>query len=210
MAEKKKTTWHISKILIFAFAIVILPLGSIYYLTVGLDYYKDRLKELGDLGEVPAFEHINQFGDTLTAEDLKGKMTVFGYFSGDCGAPCDTFSTSFMRMHQAFPENYKIQFYTYYTDTAKTDLVQNLENGSRWFWLKGEPNELDDFFKNGLNMPVTDHYSNQFALVDSSMVVRRLYNAMDMNEVNRLVVHLSMAAPRPPKRKIQFRRTEEK
>jgi hypothetical protein len=212
MSEKKKkpSTWTVAKTLMFLFAVIILPAGSFLYLRFGLDYYIERLDELGDLGQVPAFVSVNQYGDTITEANMKGNMTVVGYFSGDCGISCDSFANEFQRIQAAFPENYKIKLFSYYTDSSQASLVDDKEEGSKWHWLKGEVGALDSMFQTGYKMPVIEHYSNQFALVDSSMVIRRLYDATDLNEVNRLVVHLAMAAPRPPKKVIQFKRAREK
>ena len=82
--------------------------------------------------------------------------------------------------------------------------------GSKWHWLQAGKAELDTMFSSAYKMNLLDGYSNQFALVDSSYTIRRLYNAMDINEVNRLVVHLAMAAPRPPKQDVKFERETDK
>ncbi len=208
MEDLKKKT--IAQPLMLIFAFVLLPFGSFLYLRYGLDYYIDRLDELGDLGQAPDFTLMNQEGDTISLEDLKGKMSVVGYFSADCGVPCDSFSQAFHRIQAAFPDNYRINLLTYFSDSSNAALVDNREMGSKWHWLKGEEAALKTMFENDYKMNLLDGYSNQFALVDSSHTIRRLYDAMDINEVNRLVVHLAMAAPRPPKQDVKFKRQKEK
>lgn len=204
--KKKPITQHIMLFFVF----VILPFGSFLYLKYGLNYYIDRLEELGDLGQAPEFRLANQEGDTISLKDLKGKMSVVGYFSSDCGVPCDSFSQAFSRIQAAFPDNYRINLLTYFSDSSNVRLVDNKEMGSKWHWLQGEKVALDTMFSSAYNMNLVDGYSNQFALVDSSYTIRRLYDAMDINEINRLVVHLAMAAPRPPKQDVKFEREKEK
>lgn len=204
--KKKPIAQHLMLFLVF----VILPFGSFLYLKYGLSYYIDRLDELGDLGQAPEFRLTNQEGDTISLKDLKGKMSVIGYFSSDCGVPCDSFSQAFSRIQAAFPDNYRINLLTYFSDSSNVQLVDNKKMGSKWYWLQGEKVELDTMFSSAYNMNLADGYSNQFALVDSSYTIRRLYDAMDINEINRLVVHLAMAAPRPPKQDVKFEREKEK
>ena len=189
---------------------IVMPALSYVYLKNGLDYYTDRLDELEYLGEAPKFSLINQLGDTMTVADMNGKMTVIGYFSANCGNDCDTMLYGFQRIQEAFPDNYNINLLSYSADSVQLDLPNNEADGSKWFWLKGDKVVFNALFKNGFKMPVENGYSTQFALVDTSRNIRRYYDALDYDEVNRLVVHLAMTAPRPPKRKIKFEREKEK
>jgi protein SCO1/2 len=190
---------------------VILPIGSYLYLKYGLDYYTDRLEELGDLGQASTFELPNQMGDTVTLDDFKGKMQVVGYFSGDCGEPCDSLVSAYSRLQREFPNNnYKVNLFAFHSGEPAIDKVNNKEVGSMWYWLKGEKATLENMFTEGYQLDVQDGYSNQFALVDSSMTIRRLYDATDSKEIDRLIIHLAMTAPRPPKAAVKFKREEEK
>lgn len=191
--------------------LVILPIGSYLYLKFGLDYYTDRLDELGDLGQATAFELPNQMGDTMDLNDLEGEMQVVGYFPGDCGEPCDSLVNVYARLQKEFPNNnYKVNLYTFYSGEAALEKVNNKDVGSQWYWLKGEQSTLDKMFSEDYKMNLENGYTNQFALVDSSMTIRRLYDATNVDDVNRLIVHLAMAAPRPPKSAVKFKREEEK
>ncbi len=191
--------------------LVVLPIISYLYLQQGLGYFKDRLQELGDLGQAPNFEMVSHTGDTMTLDNFKGKMSVIGYFSSDCGAPCDSLVNTYARIQKEFPNNnYKVSMYSYYSSQADVEKVNNKDVGSKWYWLKGERAVLDKLFSENYGMTVQEGYSNQFALVDSSMTIRSLYDARNVKEIDKLIVHLSMAAPRPPKSGVKFKREEEK
>jgi len=211
MSEKKKKFKDYIQPTILMFALVVLPAISFWYLQNGLSYFKDRIDEMGDFGQAPAFELINHEGDTVSLDNFKGRMQVVGYFSSDCGALCDTLVNTYSRIQKEFPNNnYMVNIYSYNSGKAAIDAVNNKEAGSKWYWLEGEQNSLDKMFAEGYNMEVQNGYSTQIALVDSSMTIRRLYDALDVDDVNRLIVHLAMAAPRPPKSAIKFKREKEK
>lgn len=195
----------------FLLVMIILPGGSFLYLKYGLDYYKDRLGELGDYGAVQSFTAITHTGDTLTEQSFNGKMTVVGFFSADSPAPCDSFVHTFAQVQAAFPENYKIQFYTFHTGAADPDAVVNLEEGSKWYWMGIDSTQGGDAFaQETFQLTATNGCATTYALVDSSRVIRNFYDALDQDEVNRMIVHLSMTAPRPPKKDIFIRKQTEK
>lgn len=210
MSEKVNYKKYIQPTMLLL-VLVILPVGSYLYLKYGLDYYTDRLEELGNLGQAPAFELPNQNGDTVSLENFRGKMQVVGYFSGDCGESCDSLVSAYARLQKEFPNNnYKVDMYAFHNGEAALDEVRNKDVGSHWYWLKGEKAALDKMFSESYQLDVQDGYSNQFALVDSSMTIRRLYDARNSQEIDRLIIHLAMAAPRPPKSAVKFKREEEK
>lgn len=67
---------------------IVLPGVSYFYLQTGLDYHKERKAELDSLGQFPDVMFIDHLGDTLRTDDLKGNMSVLGFFSNDCGDSC--------------------------------------------------------------------------------------------------------------------------
>ena len=45
------------------------------------------------------FSFINQLGDTIEADDLKGKILVVDYFFTRCPNPCPTLTRNMKKMH---------------------------------------------------------------------------------------------------------------
>lgn len=206
-----RKSWTPAKVIMFLLVIFILPGGSFLYLKYGLDYYKSRLNELGDYGTVQPFTAVTHTGDTLTEQSFNGKMTVVGFFSADSPAPCDSFTHTFSLVQGAFPENYKIQLYTFHTTAADSDAVVNLEEGSKWYWMAVDSAMGGDHFaQSTFQLTAQNGCAATYALVDSSRVIRNFYDALDQDEVNRMIVHLSMTAPRPPKKDIFIKKSTEK
>src|SRR5690606_25183071 len=79
--EKKKNVFLISSLVFIV--LFVLPLGSIYFLNSGLQYHKDSVAELGDLGKMGTFNIKNQLNSDVTEEVLKGRVAVVNFFSAN-------------------------------------------------------------------------------------------------------------------------------
>ncbi len=193
---------------------IVLPGVSYFYLQTGLDYRKDRMAELDTLGQMPNMMFVNHLGDTLRTDELKGKMSVLGFFANECGDSCQLLKERFKLIQDQFYDYDNLRLLSYGMDSI--EVLQNTlnaleanEDEKTWFWLTSSEENYNQFASN-FDINYQDGFASQFALVDTSLNVRRYYDAQNENDINRLIIHLSMFAPRPAEKAIQFAREKEK
>jgi protein SCO1 len=144
---------------------------------------------------------INQFGDTVSMDKLKGKIVVMNTIFTRCGGICPK-TTQVMRMLQ---ESFKksdtlIQFVSITVDPLY-DSAQHLRKFANrfgavydnWWFVTGDKNQLYDFMLNELKANVADTaitpdfvHTDLFFLLDKKLSVRGFYHSLDeKNEVNK-------------------------
>lgn len=204
----------LSGVLLVAFFIV-LPGVSYFYLQTGLDYHKERKAELDSLGQMPAMIFADHLGDTLTTADLKGNMSVLGFFSSDCGDSCQLLMERFQFIQNQFFDYNKLMLLSCGKDSIETlqkklKLLKANEDASKWSWLTSNDDEKYNAFADNFEINYQDGFASQVALVDTSLTIRRYYDMQNDNDMNRLIIHLAKFAPRPRGKVIQFAREKEK
>ena len=193
---------------------IVLPGVSYFYLQQGLDYHKERKAELDSLGQIPSMLFIDHLGDTIDNAALQGKMSVMGFFSPDCGDSCQLLMKRFRFIQEQFYDYEKLLLLSYSTDSAVVltqalNSIEANEDTKSWRWLTSET-DVYDSFKNNFELAYQNGFASQLALVDTSLTIRRYYDAQNDNDINRLIIHLAKFAPRPPGKAIQFAREKEK
>lgn len=195
---------------------VVLPGMSYFYLQTGLNYHKDRKAELDSLGQIEYMEFRDQLGEVFTTKDMKGKMSVLGFFSPDCGDSCNAMIERFQLIQEQF-NNYDKLLLLSHTMKPEQDSISKLLNATTdakaqegmWYWLTAKDGAYNGYI-NSFDVKPQNGYSNQFALVDSNLTILRYYDVLDQDEINRLIIHLGKFAPRPPEPGILFQREKEK
>ena len=195
---------------------VVLPGMSYFYLQTGLDYHRARKAELDDLGQVQSVELLDHLGENFSTKDMKGKMSVLGFFSPNCGDSCDVMIERFQLIQEQFTDYDKLLLLAHSVN-PELDSVSALKTGTEnasgqegmWYWLTAKDSTYNSYI-NGYDVDFKDRYGSQFALVDSNLTILRYYDVLDQNEINRLVIHLSKFAPRPTEKGIRFKREKEK
>ena len=195
---------------------VVLPGMSYFYLQTGLDYHRARKAELDSLGQIQNMEFLNHLGETFSTKDMKGKMSVLGFFSPDCGDSCDVMIERFQLIQEQFNSYDKLLLLAHSTN-PEVDSISSLLNASTaadgkegmWYWLTAK-DSLYNKYVNSFDIEQKGGYANQFALVDSNLTILRYYDVLDQHEINRLIIHLSKFAPRPTEPGIIFKREKEK
>lgn len=217
MSEEKKSKFTSGLFLILV--LIVLPGVGYFYQQQGLNYHNARKAELDSLGIVGNFSFLDQYNEPIERADLNGKMCVVGFLSADCGGFCDTLTQRLTFIQQQFDDNPNILLLTN-TTAPETDSASVVLNYSKkhkttegkWFWLTPKKDETAAYktYLDNFKVDMANGYANQLALVDTSGVIRRYYDIADDYEVNRLIIHLSKFAPRPPEKRIEFAREKEK
>ena len=159
-------------------------------------------------------EFLDHLGETFSTKDMKGKMSVLGFFSPYCGDSCDVMIERFQLLQKLFGHYDKLLLLAH---NPKLDSISTLKIGTEevgvqegmWYWLTGKDSTYNSYI-NSYDVDFKDGYGSQFALVDSNLTILRYYDILDEDEINRLVIHLGKFAPRPQEEEIKFRREKEK
>lgn len=207
MEEQVKKTSKIHKWITkiaLVIMLVVLPLGSWFYLNKGADFYRGVMKELGDYGEFPSFEMQTIGGMTLKNTDFDKRLSVFSF------TPAQAENPHFQGMkyvYEQFSDNKGVVFSNI---NKNNESIPNIDT-TQWFLLDGNPSDLYDAFK--LDAGISERIggiNHALILVDTNMLVRNYYLATDTIQLNRMITTMSLLMPRPEKASVKFEREKEK
>lgn len=183
---------------------------SIAFVTYSLKFTKEdkRLPIINaNTGHhVQPFKFVNQEGDTITNEDVKGKIYVVEYFFTTCKGICPRMNENMSKVYEAFRGNESVKILSHSVDPKK-DTVGAMKAYSlrfdadpkQWMFLTGDKQELYDVARYSYLISAVDDTSNvdiesdfihtdRFVLVDKDGYLRgKFYVGTDINEVQQLI-----------------------
>jgi len=198
------------KILIFGVLLVILvvlPLGSWYYLQGGLNWRKQAQSELQDYGKIRSATII--YADGTKENLLQGKVCVIHFFGSNPDLTeenrkildtCERLFTQFGYKPGAQIDEFRMvmiaqggtaEFKTHAQTLPSSEYVNWVWTGALGSWQTILFNGYDMYCQRNNINPVSHYY----ALSDTSGTIRRFYNAMDEKEVGRMVEHIALLLP---------------
>jgi len=151
-------------------------------------------KFLKKFNKVPDFEFVNQNGDTVTNEDLLGKVYIVDFFFTTCPTICTPMSRNMAQINKELNK---------YDDYVAVSISIDPENDSpevlkeyaakydaqpgKWQFLTGDKMETFALAKNGFNAYVGEsddpairfEHSGNFALVDRDGYIRSRKDTYD-------------------------------
>ena len=74
------------------------------------------------------FSFVNQLGDTVEADQLKGKILIVDYFFTRCPNPCPTLTRNMKRMQDSYLKNDSLVHFISFTVDPVRDTVAALKN----------------------------------------------------------------------------------
>ncbi len=224
MIEKiEKKTKRIWTILALSFFLIVLPLGSWYYLQLGYNYNKGVMKKLAPKGKIPNFSFTDQNGDVITNDSLKGKLYIADFFFASCPNECLQMAKNLQKVQDAFKDNSKVVIVSFstdpYNDTTEV-LKRYAENlgalPNQWYFLRGAQEKVFKLAKEGFKLPadIKDNpsdiiHSPYFVVVDAKGQIRNYYDGTDETEVNVMITNVSMIMPREKDAEIKVGEKEE-
>lgn len=151
--------------------------------------------------KIPDFSFTNQYGQTITQEDLKGRIFVADFFFTHCPTICPQMSTNLKSIQDEFIKDDLFMILSHTID-PKRDTVQRLkeyaqEYGAipgKWHFLTGDKDELYEQAKAFL-LAVSDESENpehdfthteRFVLVDPDLNIRGYYMGTETKSINQL------------------------
>ncbi len=213
----------------------VLALGVIVALGIGISYYmtlssqpkkklpiiqpRDLKKEMVDpalldkgIGHrIGSFSFLNQLGENISLEDVKGNVFVVEYFFTTCGTICPKMTEQMTRVQDRFRENdnVKILSFTVHPEYDDVEILNayakkyNAKDG-QWHFLTGDKDELYNLARTSffvlkpaeaanLGDAGSDFiHTNNFVLVDQKLRIRGYYDGTDMDEVSELMEDIEL------------------
>lgn len=156
---------------------------------------------------VKPFIFINQYGEKITEENIKGKIYVTDFFFTTCQSICPVMSSELERVYKTFSTNKDILILSH-TVSPEEDSIHVLMDyaklhgvkDKRWLFLTGEKKHLYDMARTGYLLNAEDGngdendfiHTQNFALVDKERHLRGFYDGTDSLDVSRLITDITL------------------
>jgi protein SCO1/2 len=156
--------------------------------------------------KIAPFSFINQDGDSITNEDVAGKVYVADFFFTSCPTICPIMKKEMFRVYEKFQHEKDFQILshsidpTYDTVPLLKDYSQRLgvEDASTWHFLTGDKEKIFEIGQTSyLTTAMEDNnepggllHSGAFVLVDQKGHIRGVYDGTKEDQVNRLMADI--------------------
>lgn len=158
----------------------------------------------GDIHTIAPFKLLNQHGDTLTNNDLRGKIYVANFFFTICPTICPRMTNNLERVQKAFEQDDSVLLVSH-TVMPWIDSVATLQKFARlngiqsgkWHLLTGAKKDLytlgrESYFADeGFGKSVTEEsdflHTENVVLIDAHQRIRGVYNGTLPLEMSRLI-----------------------
>lgn len=152
--------------------------------------------------QIPEFRFINQDGQEVTEQNVKGKIYVVDFFFTTCKTICPAMSDEMSRINQTFADepNVLILSHTVDPDTDQPEQLRSYAEkfgakSNKWLFLTGDKVDLYAIARNGYLLeasigtggPTDFIHTQNFALVDYNRRIRGIYDGLDNNEIDMLI-----------------------
>lgn len=164
------------------------------------------LLKVGIGHRIGEFSFLNQNGEEVTLDDVKGKVFVAEYFFTTCGTICPRMTEQMTRVQKRFKGNNEVKILSFTVDPAN-DTVQAMrayatKHGAvdgQWHFLTGDKKDLYALARNSFfvlkpaeaaNLGDADSdfiHTNNFVLVDEQLRIRGYYDGTSIESVNELM-----------------------
>ncbi len=175
--------------------------------------------------KLPDFSLINQQGDTVNWDKLKGKVVVADFFFTHCPTICPGLTRNMRMLQQSINNAQRVGDKTpdffhllSFSIDPERDSVPRLKqwadrfqvNPEQWWLLTGNKKEIYDLAINDMKIGLVDGYgvdtsfihTDHFVLIDTNRHVRGFYHGLDSASLKQLssdIIFLTME--KDPKRK---------
>lgn len=145
---------------------------------------------------------VNQLGDTVSLDDLKGKVIVADFFFTRCPSICPHLTRNMKRIQDALKlkdetsleDTSFVQLLSFSVDPERDSAVQLKKYADRfgvnhdvWWMLTGPKKTIYDFALNEVKLGLVDGegvdsnfiHTEKMVLIDKDRVVRGFYNGLD-------------------------------
>jgi protein SCO1 len=182
------------------------PLPIINPIDVNEEMVDPELLRLGFGHQIGSFSFRNQDGNTISTQEMKGKIAVVEYFFTTCKSICPIMNQQMQRVNVAFKGDKDVRIFSFTVDPETDDVAQmkkyansHQATSGKWHFLTGKKEDLyalarKSFFvlkpaeAQNLGDAGSDFiHTNNFVLVDKQLRIRGYYDGTSVKEVNQLI-----------------------
>ena len=149
--------------------------------------------DLPKLFAVPATTLVNEHGDRVNLDALKGNVVVYDFIFTSCAATCPIMTNNMRALTPLVDKNAPVRFVSITVDPARdtpavlSRYAARVRNDPRWTFLTGDRAAIVDLSVNGFKLAAGDPapggepllHSSKFAVADKNGVIRAYYDATD-------------------------------
>lgn len=152
---------------------------------------RHAVEPLPVLHEVPDFTLTDQNGETVSKNDLHGKIWIADFFFSRCQGPCPQLAARMAELQKALSRAHGVGLVSFSVDPAH-DTPEVLREYAarfgaepgRWELLTGDPAQVRRMVKDGFLQPLEDKsdqplHGTMFLLIDGLGMVRGIYSLDD-------------------------------
>lgn len=151
---------------------------------------------------IPAFSFTNQEGETITQNNMKGKIYVTNFFFSRCRGICPKMANNMQLLQEAYIDDSEIALLSY-SVTPEADSVSVLKkyalhnkvDNKKWNLLTGDPSKIyslakrEYFAGDSIGYFQTGNeflHTENFILIDKQSRIRGVYNGTLALEIERI------------------------
>ena len=161
-------------------------------------FFKDSqpVKELPEIGNIPQFEFTDSDGNTVTLDNLKGKVWVADFIFTTCTMACPMMTGNMNIVHKKFKKNDNVRLVSIsvYPEYDTPEVLKNYASQydadtEKWLFLTGKEDAVKDIIRDGFKIGDYEDiifHSEKFALVDKKGIIRAYYNGMKSEDMKQL------------------------
>ena len=172
-------------------------IGVAIFLIISFFYkYSQPVKELPEIGNIPQFEFTNSDGNTVTLDNLKGKVWVADFIFTTCTMACPMMTGNMNIVHKKFKKNDNVRLVSIsvYPEYDTPEVLKNYASQydadtEKWLFLTGKEDAVKDVIRDGFKIGDYEDiifHSEKFALVDKKGIIRAYYNGMKSEDMKQL------------------------
>ena len=172
-------------------------IGVAIFLIISFFYkYSQPVKELPEIGNIPQFEFTNSDGNTVTLDNLKGKVWVADFIFTTCTMACPMMTGNMNIVHKKFKKNDNVRLVSIsvYPEYDTPEVLKNYASQydadtEKWLFLTGKEDAVKDIIRDGFKIGDYEDiifHSEKFALVDKKGIIRAYYNGMKSEDMKQL------------------------
>lgn len=153
--------------------------------------------------QIADFAFVNQVGDSISNEDVAGKIYVADFFFTSCPTICPIMKKEMLRVYEQYRDqpNFRILSHsidpTHDTEAVLKDYAEKLgiEDAATWNFLTGDQEKIFEIGQTSyLTTAMSDQaepggflHSGAFLLVDGNGRIRGVYDGTKSDQVDRLI-----------------------
>lgn len=202
----------------FLLFIVVIPLGSYYYLKKGYDYRKEAMKNMQNFGPLPEMDFTTIDGRRVVADSLQGRMVIASAISLQHEDQAKQFGELMVKLYDQFEETNRLVLMAFGTDPrhdadgplATFASEYNLNDKPLMYWIPADSSGMSAVIDQLYFPAETAEGYPYFALCDTSLTVQNHYDIKDDMAIREMVTHTAMFLPLKPRKRVMFKRETEK